>query len=113
MFQRTPTFSVPARNAPADPASSGVQSELSGATAQNHRLGMGAGFGDLRIEPHPGGPVLETAAGKSDTEIRALLEKTWRIGGANFIGTIADTIDESGDEPDRCPTSCATRFVGS
>lgn len=92
VFQRTPNFSVPACNAPLDPEFVEAFKANYPAHRQNHRLGMGAGFGDLRIEPHPGGPVLETAAGKSDTEIRALLEKTWRIGGANFIGTIADTM---------------------
>ncbi len=92
VFQRTPNFSVPACNAPLDPAFVEAFKANYPAHRQNHRLGMGAGFGDLRIEPHPGGPVLETAAGKSDAEIRALLEKTWRIGGANFIGTIADTM---------------------
>ena len=92
VFQRTPNFSVPACNAPLDPAFVEAFKANYPAHRQNHRLGMGAGFGDLQIEPHPGGPVLETAAGKSDAEIRALLEKTWRIGGANFIGTIADTM---------------------
>ena len=92
VFQRTPNFSVPACNAPLDPAFVDAFKANYPAHRRNHRLGMGAGFGDLQIEPHPGGPALETAAGKSQTEIRALLEGYWRIGGANFIGAIADTM---------------------
>ena len=92
VFQRTPNFSVPACNAPLDPKFVEAFKANYAGHRKNHRLGMGAGFGDLQIEPHPGGPVLETAAGKSEAEVRALLEKYWRIGGANFIGVIADTI---------------------
>jgi len=92
VFQRTPNFSVPACNAPLDPKFVGAFKANYPAHRQNHRLGMGAGFGDLTIEPHPGGPAIETAAGKSPAEVRALLEKYWRIGGANFIGAIADTM---------------------
>ncbi len=92
VFQRTPNFSVPACNAPLDPAFVEAFKANYPGHRRNHRLGMGAGFGDLQIEPHPGGPKLETSAGKSPAEVRALLEKHWRIGGANFIGVIADTI---------------------
>jgi cyclohexanone monooxygenase len=92
VFQRTPNFSVPACNAPLDPSFVSAFKANYPAHRQNHRLGMGAGFGDLTIEPHPGGPALETAAGKSAAEVRALLEKYWRVGGANFIGAIADTM---------------------
>ncbi len=92
VFQRTPNFSVPACNAPLDPAFVEAFKANYPAHRNNHRLGMGAGFGDLKIEPHPGGPVLESVAGKSPEEVRALLEKHWRIGGANFIGVIGDTI---------------------
>ena len=92
VFQRTPNFSVPACNGPLDPKFVEAFKANYPGHRRNHRLGMGAGFGDLQIEPHPGGPKLETAAGKSEAEVRALLEKYWRIGGANFIGVIADTI---------------------
>jgi cyclohexanone monooxygenase len=92
VFQRTPNFSVPACNAPLDPKFVEAFKANYPGHRQNHRLGMGAGFGDLQIEPHPGGPKLDTAAGKSEAEVRELLEKYWRIGGANFMGAIADTI---------------------
>ena len=92
VFQRTPNFSVPACNGPLDPKFVDAFKANYPGHRKNHRLGMGAGFGDLQVEPHPGGPVLETAAGKSEADVRSLLDKYWRIGGANFIGVIADTI---------------------
>jgi len=92
VFQRTPNFSVPACNAPLDPKFVDAFKANYPGHRQNHRLGMGAGFGDLTVEPHPGGPAIETAAGRSEKEVRELLEKYWRIGGAHFIGAIADTM---------------------
>jgi cyclohexanone monooxygenase len=92
VFQRTPNFSVPAANAPLDPQWVEAFKKNYAQHRQNHRLGLGAGFGDLEIEPHPGTPILETSAGKSEAEIRALLEKYWRIGGARFTGVVADTV---------------------
>ena len=92
VFQRTPNFSVPAANGPLDPAFVSAFKANYAAHRQNHRLGLGAGFGDLEVEPHPSGPVLETAAGKSDAEVRALLEQYWHIGGARFIGVVGDTL---------------------
>ncbi len=92
VFQRTPNFSVPATNAPLDPSFVDAFKKHYAEHRQNHRLGRGAGFGDLEVEPHAGLPLLETAAGKSNAEIRALLEKYWLIGGARFTGVIADTL---------------------
>ena len=92
VFQRTPNFSVPAANGPLDPAFVSAFKANYAEHRQNHRLGLGAGFGDLEVEPHPSGPVLETAAGKTDAEVRALLEKYWHIGGARFIGVVGDTL---------------------
>ncbi len=92
VFQRTPNFSVPAVNAPLDPNWVDAFKANYAEHRRNHRLGLGAGFGDLEIEAHPGAPLLETAAGKSESEVRALLERVWRIGGARFTGTVADTL---------------------
>jgi cyclohexanone monooxygenase len=92
VFQRTPNFSVPAVNAPLDPNWVDAFKAHYPEHRQNHRLGLGAGFGDLRPEPHPGTPALETAAGKSETEVRAALEKYWQIGGAQFAAVVADTL---------------------
>jgi cyclohexanone monooxygenase len=92
VFQRTPNFSVPAANAPLDPSFVKAFKKNYPQHRQKHRLGLGAGFGDLQVEPHDGLPVFETAAGRSDAEVREVLERFWRIGGARFCGAIADTL---------------------
>ncbi len=92
VFQRTPNFSVPAVNAKLDPHFVQAFKKHYPGHRQKHRLGLGAGFGDLQIEPHDGQPLFDTAVGKSDAEIRAALERVWRIGGARFTSTIADTL---------------------
>jgi cyclohexanone monooxygenase len=92
VFQRTPNFSVPAKNAPLDPSFvSGFKRNYPG-HRQKHRLGLGAGFGDLRVEPHDGSPVFESSAGHSEAELRAALQSWWDIGGARFCSAIADTL---------------------
>jgi cyclohexanone monooxygenase len=92
VFQRTPNFSVPAVNAPLDPQFVDAFKKNYPQHRQNHKLGLGAGFGDLRVEPHAGAPIFETAAGRSAAEVRAALESFWRIGGARFCSAIADTL---------------------
>ena len=92
VFQRTPNFSVPAANFVLDPKFVAAFKANYPAHRQKHRLGLGAGFGDLEIEPHDGAPDLDTAVGKSEAEVRAVMEKYWRIGGARFMGIIADAM---------------------
>ena len=92
VFQRTPNFSVPAANSPLDPKFVAAFKEHYPAHRQNHRLGLGAGFGDLEVQPHPGVPPLLTAAGEALETLHAVLEKYWHIGGARFMGVIADTL---------------------
>ena len=92
VFQRTPNFSVPAVNAPLDPEFVAGFKRNYPRHRQKHRLGLGAGFGDLQVEPHDGLPAFETAAGRSEAELREALERYWRIGGARFCSAIADTL---------------------
>jgi cyclohexanone monooxygenase len=92
VFQRTPNFSVPAVNAPLDPEFVSEFKKRYPEHREKHRLGLGAGFGDLAVAPHDSQPIFETAAGKSEDEVRAVLEDFWRIGGARFCGAIADTL---------------------
>ena len=92
VFQRTPNFSIPAANAPLDPSWVADFKQHYREHRQLHRLGKSSGFGDLEIEPREKGPVLETSAGHSEAELRALLEEHWQQGGAHFMGVIADTV---------------------
>jgi cyclohexanone monooxygenase len=59
---------------------------------ENHRRGLGAGFGDLTIEPEYKGPVAETAEELSDAELEQALETYWARGGARFMGAVADSL---------------------
>ena len=92
VFQRTPNFSVPAVNAPLDPTFVSEFKKRYPEHREKHRLGLGAGFGDLAVAPHDSQPIFETATGKDLAEVRAVLEDFWRIGGARFCGAIADTL---------------------
>ena len=92
VFQRTPNFSVPAANGVLDAEFVNAFKANYAAHRHNHRLGLGSGFGDLQVEPHDGAPDLLTTAGIADADVRAILEKYWRIGGARFIGVIADAM---------------------
>ncbi|MBM4382556.1 MAG: NAD(P)/FAD-dependent oxidoreductase [Deltaproteobacteria bacterium] len=92
VFQRTPNFSVPAVNAPLDPEFARAFKRNYPQHRQNYRLGLSGGFGDLTIEPQPTVPAFETSVGKSEAELRAALERSWRSGGARFCGTILDTL---------------------
>ncbi len=92
VFQRTPNFSVPAANAPLDPQWVEQFKAHYREHRDNHRRGLGAGFGDLEIEPRAQGPVAESAADLSDAEIEAVLEHYWTSGGARFMGAVADSL---------------------
>jgi cyclohexanone monooxygenase len=92
VFQRTPAYSVPAWNSALDPAFVSGFKQNYPAHRDNHRKGLGSGFGELAVEPHPSGPTLDTSTGKSDAQIREALERGWRRGGASFLFAIGDTL---------------------
>ncbi len=92
VFQRTPNFSVPAKNAPLDEEWVKAFKKHYREHRRYHKLGQGQGFGELEIEPRPAGPVVESAAEISREEARALLEARWERGGAYFIGVLGDTV---------------------
>jgi cyclohexanone monooxygenase len=90
VFQRTPNFSVPARNSPLDDE----WVEKYKVNYADHRLsfrhGLSSGFGDLNIEAQLE-PRMTTEFGKlSEVEANELLENNWRRGGAVFMGSIGD-----------------------
>ena len=92
VFQRSPNFSVPAANDQLD-------AEWVQAFKQNyrghrklHKLGLSSGFGDLEIVPTERTPAAETAAGLSDAEVSAILDRYWQRGGAFFLSAFADSL---------------------
>ena len=99
VFQRTPNFSVPAVNSKLDPEWVAQFKAHYREHRDNHRHGLGQGFGDLEIEPHPPSPAAETGAELTDAELEQALEEYWAKGGARFMGAVTDSL--SNEETNR------------
>ncbi|MEQ9005726.1 MAG: NAD(P)/FAD-dependent oxidoreductase [Pseudomonadales bacterium] len=81
VFQRTPNYSVPARNAPLDPAYvAEVKGRYRDYRADNWQRGFGADFRDSD----------RSAFDVSDDERRAEYEDRWRRGGLAFLAAFND-----------------------
>jgi cyclohexanone monooxygenase len=83
VFQRTPTFSVPARNAPLDP-------EYVKSVKQNYaalRKTAKQQFNAFDVQFNE-----KAATEMSAEEIKAELERRWEMGGLNFYGGFADLL---------------------
>ncbi len=83
VFQRTPNFSIPSRNAPMDESYEGVwKSDYAGrrARAREMRTGILYGIND------------KSALGASEAEREAEYERRWAAGGTAFMGAFADLI---------------------
>ncbi len=85
VFQRTPTYSVPARNRPTDPAyEARVKSDYAGFRARNSRM-LNAFGSDL--------PRNETSALSVGADRRTqAFEKRWEHGGLPFMGAFNDLL---------------------
>lgn len=92
VFQRTPNYSVPAKNVPLNPEFVEAYKKNYPGHRHNYRTGLSNGFGDLNPEVTETVPYAETSAGMSDEEFNAVLEEKWNIGGAFFLTVIADTM---------------------
>jgi cyclohexanone monooxygenase len=85
VFQRTPTYAAPARNAPLDPR---VEAEVKAdyaqfrATLQRRATAFGASY------PRPAGSALD----HSPDEQRRILEERWGLGGFALSSAFADTL---------------------
>ena len=92
VFQRTPNFSVPAKNEPLDQNWVSEFKKNYRAHRKNHKHAIGAGFGDLKIEPidKPVEPVLRSQL--SEEQATQILEDAWATGGAKFMGAIGDQL---------------------
>lgn len=92
VFQRTPNFSVPAKNSPLDQNWVAAFKKNYRAHRNNHRIGNGSGFGDLDIEPRT--EMLEPAlrADLTDDKATQILEDAWNRGGARFMNVIGDQL---------------------
>ncbi len=81
VFQRTPNYSVPARNAPLDPDYvADVKSRYAAYRAENWQRGFGADFRDSELS------VFDVSAAERDAEY----EDRWAKGGLSFLAAFAD-----------------------
>jgi len=92
VFQRTPNFSVPAKNSPLEQSWVRQFKANYRAHRNNHRRGLGSGFGDLDIEPltEVQEPILMESL--SSEQANAVLQSAWDRGGAFFMGAIGDAM---------------------
>ncbi|MEA3019015.1 MAG: hypothetical protein QOI47_539 [Actinomycetota bacterium] len=85
VFQRTATYSVPARNAPIDPAEvAEVKADYPGLRRRNRRT-MG-GFGSRSVPPEL------SALEVDDVTRQTAFEQRWERGGLGFLGAFTDVI---------------------
>jgi cyclohexanone monooxygenase len=96
VFQRTPNYSVPAHNAPLDPAfKAEIKADYAGFREHNSQLPFGANF-----------PVSEVSALEvTEEERRRTYEERWATGGLGFITSFADL------GSDRAANDTAVEFV--
>lgn len=92
VFQRTPNFSVPAVNGVLDPHWVAQFKTHYRAHRNNHKQGLGQGFGDLQIEPEEQGPVVMEGSELTDAQLQEVLERYWQTGGAQFMGAVGDAL---------------------
>jgi cyclohexanone monooxygenase len=92
VFQRSPNFSVPAKNSPLDKGWVDAFKKNYREHRENHKLGIGSGFGDLKIEVAQGPGEMTTRAQFTEEEATQMLEEYWQTGGARFMGAISDQL---------------------
>ncbi|MBL6751057.1 MAG: NAD(P)/FAD-dependent oxidoreductase [Nevskia sp.] len=83
VFQRTPSFSVPARNAPLDPAR---MAELKAGYAQRRAANLQSAAGYVYD------PNFQSALEVDDAQRQAEYEARWRKGGAGFLVAYKDLL---------------------
>jgi len=92
VFQRTPNFSVPAKNSPLEQSWVRQFKANYRAHRNNHRRGLGSGFGDLDIEPLTEVQEPFLMESLSSEQANAVLQSAWDRGGAFFMGAIGDAM---------------------
>ena len=83
VFQRTPNYSVPARNGRLDPlAQKEIKADYAGFRARNSLQGFGAGFDENEAE----------AVDTSPNERQREYEQRWERGGLPFLASFSDLL---------------------
>ena len=96
VFQRTPNFTVPARNTPHDPERVRDFVDNFAAYREQARRGQILGAGDLSLPPGERGPSTEPALTMTAQRRREVYERRWEHGGGQFVLAFPDVmIDEA------------------
>jgi cyclohexanone monooxygenase len=96
VFQRTPNFTIPARNTPHDPEYVQEFVENFADYRAKARRGQILGAGDLSLPPNERGPSKEPALTLTPERRREVYERRWQHGGGQFVLAFPDImIDES------------------
>jgi cyclohexanone monooxygenase len=96
VFQRTPNFTIPARNTPHDPERVREFVENFADYRAQARRGKILGAGDLSLPPNERGPSKEPALALTPERRREVYEHRWQHGGGQFVLAFPDImIDES------------------
>lgn len=90
VFQRTPGFSVPARNAPLESGWVSRFKEQYPSHRARVKTGNPTGFGDLGIADSLRAPIAESALAVSVEDRQAVYEERWQRGGAQFMFSFPD-----------------------
>ena len=99
VFQRTPNFSVPAKNQPLDPQWVEHYKTNYPQHRQDYRLGTVSGFGDLLLPDDERGKGIASAGSLTTDEIEQRYEKFWQHGGARFLGVVDNAmVDEAAND---------------
>ncbi len=94
VFQRTPNFSVPARNGKLDPDWVREFKTYYRAHRRAHQQALSSGFGDLEIVPRDMTPANASGHELTDAELSARCESYWQIGGARFMSVVGDALSD-------------------
>ncbi|MGQ0832801.1 MAG: flavin-containing monooxygenase [Microthrixaceae bacterium] len=85
VFQRTPTYTVPAWNGPLDPIEvKEIKADYAGLRAANRRTSSAFGARQVRNDV--------SALAVTDEERRAEYERRWEVGGLGFLGAYTDLL---------------------
>lgn len=90
VFQRTPSFSVPARNAPLTPGFIREFLDNYDELRQQARLGVLFGSGDLGLTEKERAPIAPSGMMIDEEQRRQEFERRWERGGAYFMATFPD-----------------------
>jgi len=90
VFQRTPSFTVPARNGPLDPAFADHFRAHQAEFVRDMRAGLIFAGGDLELSAEARLPIAASAMDVDESQREAVYEDHWQKGGARYMVAFPD-----------------------